>query len=119
MTAPKTVDAYLKSVPQPARATLQAIRERIRELEPTAVEHIAYGMPAYKLGGRPLIYFAAFTHHCSLFPYSGRVLGKLAGELKGTGFTLSGKSALQFPPDKPIPKALIKKLIELRKAEIG
>lgn len=112
--APKSVDDYLAGVPEPARGTLNKIRATIRSAAPPeATEVISYGIPAFKHNG-VLIWFAAFSNHCSLFP-TAAVIEKFKNELKG--FTIS-KGTIQFPTDKPLPAALVKKMVKARVAQI-
>jgi uncharacterized protein YdhG (YjbR/CyaY superfamily) len=112
--APKNVDEYLAGVPQPARGTLNKIRAAIRSAAPPqATETISYGIPAFKYKG-VLVWFAAFSNHCSLFPTSS-VIEAFKNELKG--FSTS-KGTIQFPTDKPLPAALVKKLVKARVAQI-
>lgn len=111
--APKTVDEYLATVPEPARSTLAEIRVTIRAAAPNdATESISYGMPMFKYKGM-LVGFAAFARHCSLFPGPAAIV-EFADELKG--FSTS-KGTIQFPMDKPFPAALLKKIVKLRAAE--
>jgi uncharacterized protein YdhG (YjbR/CyaY superfamily) len=111
--APKNVDEYLAGVPEPARTTLQKVRAAIQSAAPPeATETISYGMPAFKHNG-VLVWFAAFSNHCSLFP-TASVIEALKNELKG--FRVS-KGTVQFPPDKPLPAALVKKMVKLRVAQ--
>jgi uncharacterized protein YdhG (YjbR/CyaY superfamily) len=111
--APKTVEEYLAIVPEPARTTLTKVRATIRASAPTeATEGISYGMPMFKYKGM-LVGFAAFSKHCSLFPGAGPIV-ELQDELKG--FTTS-KGTIQFPSDKPLSAALVKKLVKARVAE--
>jgi uncharacterized protein YdhG (YjbR/CyaY superfamily) len=112
--APKTVDAYLARVPQPARGTLNKIRAAIRSAAPReATETISYGIPAFK-HNEVLVWFAAFSDHCSLFP-TAAVIETFKNELKG--FSIS-KGTIQFPTDKPLPAALVKKMVKARVAQI-
>jgi len=107
---PKNVDEYLAGVPEPARSTLSRIRSVIRSaLPPEATETISYGMPAFKHHG-VLVWFAAFSDHCSLFP-TASVIEALKNELKG--FSTS-KGTIHFPTDKPLPAALVRKLVKAR-----
>jgi len=111
--APKTVDEYLAIVPEPARTTLIKVRATIRAAAPPeATESISYGMPMFKYKGM-LIGFAGFSKHCSLFPGAAPIAA-LKDELKG--FPIS-KGTIQFPVDKPLPGALVKKLVKARIAE--
>jgi uncharacterized protein YdhG (YjbR/CyaY superfamily) len=110
---PKTIDEYLAAVPEPARGTLNKIRAAIRAaLPPEATEAISYGIPAFKYH-RPLVWFAAFSDHCSLFPGSSGIEA-FRNELKN--FRTS-KGTIHFPVDKPLSAALVKKLVKARVAE--
>jgi uncharacterized protein YdhG (YjbR/CyaY superfamily) len=110
--APKSVDEYLTGVPEPARSTLNKIRAAIRSaVPPEATETISHGIPAFKDNG-VLVWFAAFSNHCSLFP-SASVIEAFKNELRG--FRTS-KGTIQFPTDKPLPAALVRKLVKARVA---
>jgi uncharacterized protein YdhG (YjbR/CyaY superfamily) len=110
---PKTVDDYLASVPEPARDTLQRVRLAIRSAMPVeATEIISYGMPAFKYRGT-IVWFAAFSNHCSLFP-GASVIKAFKNELEE--FETS-KGTIQFPVDKPPAPALLKKMVKARLAE--
>ena len=112
-SAPKNIDEYLARVPEPARGTLNKIRAVIRSVAPPeATEAISYGIPAFKYKG-VLVWFAAFSKHCSLFPGSS-VIEAFKNELKE--FSIS-KGTIQFPVDKPLPAALVKKLVNARIGE--
>ena len=112
--APKDVDEYLAGVPEPARTTLNKIRATIRSVvPPEATEGISYGMPAFKYKG-PLMGYAAFARHCSLFPMSGSVIEAFQDDLKGYH---TSKGTIQFAMDKPLPAALVKKLVRARIAQ--
>ncbi len=110
----RSVDEYLAGVPEPARSTLNSLRAAIRSVVPAeATEAISYGMPTFKYKGS-LLAFAAFRHHCSLFPMSMSVMQVFENELRD--FRAS-KGTLHFPLDKPLPAALVKKLVKARIAE--
>src|SRR5437016_6935678 len=112
--APKTVEEYLAGVPEPARSTLNKIRAAIRSaVPPEATETISYGIPAFKYKG-VLVWFAAFSNHCSLFP-TASVVEAFKNELKGFSTT---KGTIHFPTDKPLPTALVKKLVKARVSQI-
>jgi uncharacterized protein YdhG (YjbR/CyaY superfamily) len=112
--APRNVDEYLAGVQEPARSTLKKVRAVIRSAVPAeATECISYGMPAFKHKG-VLVWFAAFSDHCSLFP-TASVIEAFKKELKG--FSTS-KGTIQFPTDKPLPVALVKKLVKARVAQM-
>jgi len=110
---PKDVDEYLAAVPEPARSTLNKMRAAIRSAVPAeATEVISYRMPAFKHNG-VLVWFAAFSDHCSLFP-TAAVIEKFKDELNP--FSTS-KGTIHFPTNKPLPTALIKKLVKTRVAQ--
>jgi uncharacterized protein YdhG (YjbR/CyaY superfamily) len=109
------IDSYLVTVEEPKRSTLQALRETIRELLPGAEECISYGSPAFRQEGKVVAGFAAFKNHLSYLPHSGWVFTQLADDLRG--YTMSS-GALRFPVDKPLLRALVKKLIDVRLKEI-
>jgi len=111
---PRNIDEYLAGVPEPARGTLGKVRAVIRSAAPPeTTEGISYGMPAFKYKG-PLVAFAAFSDHCSLFPMNPSVIEAFKNELKG--FQTS-KGTIRFPVDKPLSAALIKKLVKARIAQ--
>jgi uncharacterized protein YdhG (YjbR/CyaY superfamily) len=113
-SAPNNIDEYLARVPEPARSTLNKVRAAIRSaVPPEATETISYGIPAFK-HKQVLVWFAAFSRHCSLFP-TASVIEAFKKELKG--FTIS-KGTIQFPTDQPLPAALVKKLVKARIARI-
>ena len=109
----KSVEEYLAGVSEPARSTLNRIRSAIRSAVPAeALEGISYGIPAIKYKG-VLLWFAAFSEHCSLFPGSS-VIKAFREELKD--FEIS-KGTIRFPVDKPLPTTLVKKMVKARLAE--
>lgn len=109
---PKSVDEYLASVPEPARTTLNTIRATIRSAVPQeATEVISYRIPAFKYKGM-LVWFGAFSDHCSLFPGPG-MMEAFKDELKR--YSIS-KGTVQFPLDKPLPATLLRKIVKARVA---
>jgi uncharacterized protein YdhG (YjbR/CyaY superfamily) len=108
------VDRYLEQVDEPKRSTLQTLRRTILQIVPDAEEVISYRVPAFRAHGKTIAGFAAFKDHLSYLPFSGSVLEQLADELQGYTMT---KSALHFRVDRPLPKPLVEKLIEVRLAE--
>jgi uncharacterized protein YdhG (YjbR/CyaY superfamily) len=111
---PKDVDQYLAAAPEPARSTLKRMRAVIRSIVPAeTTEVISYGIPTFRYK-RGLVAFAAFTNHCSFFPLGASVLDSLKDELKE--FRVS-KGTLHFPLDKPLPAALVRKIVRARIAQ--
>jgi uncharacterized protein YdhG (YjbR/CyaY superfamily) len=108
-TVAKDVDEYLAGVPKEARATLEKLRKTIKAAAPMASEVISYQMPMYKHQGM-LIGFAAFKDHCSIFPGSA-VMDAHKEELKRYD---TSKGTIRFPAGKPLPAALVKKLVKAR-----
>ena len=110
------IDEYLAKLDEPKRATLQQLRETIRSIVPGADEGISYGTPAYRLQGKVVAGFAAFKNHLSYLPHSGSVFAEIPDEVRGY---VTSKGALQFPIDRPLPKALVKKLIAIRLKQVS
>jgi uncharacterized protein YdhG (YjbR/CyaY superfamily) len=111
---PKDIDEYLAGVPEPAHTTLNKLRSMIRAASPAeATEAISYGMPAFKYKGS-LVAFAAFSNHCSLFPMNSSLIKTFKKELEGFE---TAKGTIRFPVHKPLPAALLKKLVKARVVE--
>jgi len=110
------VDARLAKVAEPHRATLLALRSTLRKVLPHAEECLKYGMPCFTVQGKGVAGYDAFRHHCSYFPMSGGVLARVSGVPEGYVAT---KGTLQFPIDKPLSIALVRKLVRARLDEIG
>lgn len=113
-TKPTTIDEYLALVPLPQRAVLAKLRRAIRAAAPGAREYIGYGLAGFKHNGRPLVYFGAWASHCALYAASPSVQSKFREELKD--FETS-KGTIHFTIEKPLPVALVKKLVKARVAE--
>jgi uncharacterized protein YdhG (YjbR/CyaY superfamily) len=110
----KTVDDYLAGVPEPAHSTLQKVRAAIRSALPKeATEVISYQIPAFKYKVT-LMWYAAFAKHCSLFP-GASVIAAFKDELKAFH---TSKGTIQFPVDRPLSAALVKRLVKARLAEV-
>ena len=110
-----TADDYAAQVAEPARAIFAQLRAAVRAAAPAdAVETISYGIPAFRRG-KVLVWFAAFTDHCSLFP-TAAIIDEFRGELNG--FTIS-KGTIQFPLGKRLPIGLIRRIVKARVAQVA
>ena len=109
-TKPASIDEYLAGVPAESRAALEKLRRTIRSVAPEALETISYEIPTFKLNGRMLVSFAAFSEHCSFFPGAGPIEVH-RDDLKS--FPTS-KGTIRFTPDRPLSAALVKKLVKTR-----
>ena len=108
------VEAYLAKVPEPARTTLEKLRATIRSIvPPETTEKLSYGIPSFHYKGG-LVAYAAFKKHCSFFPMQASLIDEMKDELKKYR---TAKGTLQFPQDKPLPPALVKKMVKARIAE--
>ena len=105
--APRTVDEYLAALPSEKRAALQWLRRHIKAAAPGAVECISYGIPAFRLDGKPLVHFGAAAKHCAFYP--GAVIERFEDELAGYD---TSKGTIRFPPDAPPPAALIRRIVK-------
>jgi uncharacterized protein YdhG (YjbR/CyaY superfamily) len=113
---PRSVDEYVAAQPEAVRPKLEQVRSTIRNAVPEAAEGIGYRMPGYKLHGKPMLYFAAFKEHYSLFAASGTFFATLEKEL--SGYELR-KGTIHFPLTKPVPVRLISRIAKLRAAGIA
>jgi uncharacterized protein YdhG (YjbR/CyaY superfamily) len=108
------VEAYLASVPEPARTTLEKMRAMIRAAAPKdATEAISYRIPSFQYKGA-LVWYAAFKNHCSFFPVHASMVDEFKEELKGYK---SSKGTIQFPVDKPLSTALVERIVKARVAQ--
>ena len=112
---PKTIDEYLAGVKPDQRTALEKLRQTIQAIAPKAEECISYRIPAFRLNGRLLVGFGAWANHCSFYPMSSTTLRKFQRDVKD--FQTS-KGTLRFSPDKPLPVALVRKLVQARMANI-
>ncbi len=108
-TKPKTIAEYLATVRADQRAALQKLRKAIRTAAPKAEECIGYGVPAFRLDGKFLVALGAGAKHCAFYP--GSTVEDFTDELKE--YELS-KGTIRFQPDKPLPAALVRKLVKAR-----
>ncbi len=115
LMAKSDIDKFFAAVEEPKRSTLEEMRRRILEVVPDAEQTIKYAMPAFLKDGVCFVCIAPFKNHINWSPYSSKVFPVLADELEG--YVVS-KGSMQFAVDKPLPKALVKKLIKVRLAQI-
>jgi len=111
----KRVEAYLAACPKDVRQRLQQVRGLILGVAPDALEWFSYGIPGFRLDGRPFVWYAAFTHHVSLYPMTTAIRTAFARELEGLE---TSKGTIRFPLERPLPVTLIKRLVKARVAEI-
>ena len=109
---PQTIDDYLARQTPANRAALQALRETIRAAAPQAEECISYQMPAFRLNGM-LVGFAAAKNHCALYAWKGSTVADFAADLQDYD---TSKGTIRFTPDKPLPEALVRHLVERKVA---
>ena len=109
------IAATLAAMPADQRAALESLRATIAEAAPDAVDAISYGAPAFRYHGRPLVAYAAYKAHCSLFPMSPELVERHRDELEG--FVIA-KGTLQFTPEHPLPDDLVARIVRERMAQI-
>ena len=109
----KNVDDYIRSFPEDTQLLLSKVRASIKENAPEAAESISYQMPAYKLNGKPLVYFAGYEKHIGFYatPTGHEQFAKELAKYK------QGKGSVQFPLDKPVPYNLIARIVKFRVKE--
>ena len=110
---PKSIDAYLAALSDDKRAALEKLRKTIRTAAPKAEECISYGIPAFRLNGRMLVYFGAATNHCSFYP-GAFPIAALKAALKKYD---TSKGTIRFPAGKPLPSTLVRKVVKSRIAQ--
>ena len=111
----KTIDEYVASQPKGAQTALKRARGSIRRAMPGAEEVISYGIPAFKFGGRTVLYLAGWKDHYSLYPASRQLELKFKKEL--APYELSHKGTIRFPFSEPVPERLIEAIAKFRVKE--
>ncbi len=109
----KTIEEYIRAAPKDTQGILEKMRQTIRRAAPEAVESISYQMPTFKLGGKGLVYFAAFKNHVGFYPIPS---GVEAFEKELAPYK-KGKGSVQFPIDRPIPYDLVRRIVQFRVKE--
>jgi uncharacterized protein YdhG (YjbR/CyaY superfamily) len=110
----KNVDEYIAAQPEAGQVVLGTVRSAIRKALPKAEEMISYKMPAYKLEGAVVLYFAGWKQHYSLYPASDELAAAFKDEL--APYEIS-KGTIRFPLDRPVPAKLIERIAKRRAAE--
>ena len=115
ITKAATVDAYIADFPKSTQTLLKQVRKAIRDNAPGAVESISYGMPGYKLNGKPLVYFGGYEHHIGFYatPSGHSAFEKELSKYK------QGKGSVQFPIGEAMPISLIEKIVRYRVKEVS
>jgi uncharacterized protein YdhG (YjbR/CyaY superfamily) len=114
-SAPTNVAAYIAGFPRPVQTVLKRVRRVIRAAVPNAEETISYQIPTYKLHGKPVIYFAAFTNHYSIYPSNTRLAAAFTKQL--AGYEMS-KGTIRFPLSEPVPTKLLERIAKFRAQEV-
>ena len=113
-TAYETIDEYIASKPESLRPVLERVRATIAKALPGAEEAISYQIPAFKLNGKVVVFFAGWKEHFSIYPAGPELLAAFADDLKD--HTVS-KGTIQFPLDRPVPVRLIARIAKFKAEE--
>jgi uncharacterized protein YdhG (YjbR/CyaY superfamily) len=116
-TPSRSIDEYIANFPPAVQRVLARVRATIRKALPETDESISYGVPTYKLRGRPVIYFAGWKEHYAVYPSTNRVVAAFAADL--AGYELSGKGTIRFPLSSPVPARLIAGIAKVRAEEVA
>jgi uncharacterized protein YdhG (YjbR/CyaY superfamily) len=115
--APRNVDDYIAGFPPSVQPVLERVRNTIRRAVSGADETISYGIPAFKMRGRYVIYFAGWKEHYSIYPSTDRVLATFKDDL--AAYELSGKGTIRFPLSSRVPARLIAGIARVRAEEVA
>lgn len=113
----KSVDDYLATQPKATQLLLGRVRRAIRKAVPGGEDVISYGIPAYKLRGRVMLYFAGWKQHYSLYPANDRLVAAFKDEL--APYEVNNKGTIRFPLDEPVPVKLIEGIAKFRAREVA
>jgi uncharacterized protein YdhG (YjbR/CyaY superfamily) len=111
-----SVDEYMASQPEGVQGQLERVRRTIRKALHGAEEVISYGIPTFKLQGRPVLYFAGWRHHYSLYPVNERLVAAFKRQL--APYEVNNKGTIRFPFSEPVPVTLIEGLAKFRAKEV-
>jgi uncharacterized protein YdhG (YjbR/CyaY superfamily) len=115
-TPPRNIDEYIAGLPRDVQGALKRVRSAIRKAVPTAEEAISYSIPTFKLHGRPVIYFAGWKQHYSLYPSNHRLVAAFKDDL--APYEVNGKGTIRFPLSEPVPTKLIAGIAKFRAKEV-
>jgi uncharacterized protein YdhG (YjbR/CyaY superfamily) len=113
----KSINQYIAAQPKAAQSVLRRVRSTIRKAVPGAEEAISYQIPAFKLGGRTMLYFAGWKEHYSLYPANARLVAAFKDGL--APYEVNNKGTIRFPLSEPIPVKLIEGIAKFRAKEVA